>query len=265
MATCQLVVLHTPENPHSKRAWLEKVFRSAPSQALVLTNSESIPLAELQAEVPDPSRLLGLNWVYPAHRTLFAELLSTAQNREEEVQAVFELIASDWGKDPYRLRQGRGIRSRLMAAMVREAFYLIENGYVEIADIDRACRNDPGYYLPFAGNCRYMDLMGTYIYGLVMKDLNPELSNAKEVPEFFDRFVASGRLGWKSGEGCYRYRSDEILRLREVFRKFSGEMAALMQRYPFPEGRFPVQPDASSGYHEKKYHARPWVEKNTKK
>ncbi|MEX0882025.1 MAG: 3-hydroxyacyl-CoA dehydrogenase NAD-binding domain-containing protein, partial [Cyclobacteriaceae bacterium] len=183
---CSLIIIFTPENPDIKKTWISRIARIAPEHALILVNSESIPLEELQSGLPDPSRLLGLNWVYPAHLTLFAELLSTPENREEEMEALMVLMAKNWGKDPYHLKSGKSIRSKLLAALAREAFFLVDQGYVEVADIDRACRNDPGYYLPFAGNCRYMDLMGTFIYGVVMKDLNPELSNAMEIPAYFN-------------------------------------------------------------------------------
>lgn len=239
---CDLIILITPENPRKKRVWLEKVVRVASPKASLLINTESVPLAELQAGLPDPSRLLGLNWGYPAHRTYFAELISTEKNRTKEVKAMMELMATSWEKDPYHLPKGKGIRSKLLAAMAREAFFLIENGYVQTEDIDRACRNDPGYYLPFAGNCRYMDLMGTFVYGLVMKDLNPELSRATEVPEFFRKTVAAGNLGWKSGQGCYAYKPEQLQALNQAFINFSEEMATLTQRFPFPEGAFPEEP-----------------------
>ncbi|MDN3688777.1 3-hydroxyacyl-CoA dehydrogenase NAD-binding domain-containing protein [Cyclobacterium jeungdonense] len=248
----ELIILITPENPPIKRAWLEKVVRVAPPNALLLINTESIPLAELQAELPDPSRLLGLNWVYPAHLTYFAELISTPRNRREEVQAFMDLMATSWRKDPYHLPKGKSIRSKLLAAMAREAFFLIENGYVLAEDIDRACRNDPGYYLPFAGNCRYMDLMGTYVYGLVMKDLNPELSRASDVPEFFRETVAEGKLGWTSGQGSYSYPPEKVNKLEDAFRGFSEEMVGLMQRFPFPDGDTPEEPAGVSDQNEEK-------------
>src|SRR5699024_7083286 len=81
-----------------------------------------------------------------------------------------------WKKDPYTIKDELGVRGKMIAAMVREAFYLVENGYASVEDVDRACRNDAGMYMPFAGNFRYMDLMGTDVYGVVMEKLNEELS-----------------------------------------------------------------------------------------
>src|SRR5690606_30244795 len=101
------------------------------------------------------------------------------------------------------------------------AFYLVENGYASMESIDRACRNDAGYYLPFAGNFRYMDLMGTYAYGVVMKDLNPELSKATVVPDSvvadFQSYAADHPEHW---EKIVRTVSEEI---RELILKYSHD------------------------------------------
>ncbi|WP_162417268.1 3-hydroxyacyl-CoA dehydrogenase NAD-binding domain-containing protein [Cyclobacterium roseum] len=228
----QIVVAGTSEKAGEKENYLKKIDHAADQDALIAINSESIPLEHLQNQVRAPSRLLGVNWTYPAHETLFLEVIANQQTDSEMLAALMTLARKKWGKDPYLLMGGKGIRSRLIAAMAREAFYLVENGYVEVTDIDRACRNDPGYYLPFAGNCRYMDLMGTFIYGVVMKDLNPELSNAREVPGFFDKMI-KGERGPDKGYHSHSPSGKE--KLEHSFLEFSKEMRALMERYPFPK------------------------------
>ncbi|MFO7823924.1 MAG: 3-hydroxyacyl-CoA dehydrogenase NAD-binding domain-containing protein [Cyclobacterium sp.] len=228
----QIVVACTTEKTGEKENYLKKIDHVADQNALIAINSESIPLEHLQNQVQAPSRLLGVNWTYPAHQTLFLEVIANQQTDSEMLAALMTLARKKWGKDPYLLMGGKGIRSRLIAAMAREAFYLVENGYVEVTDIDRACRNDPGYYLPFAGNCRYMDLMGTFIYGVVMKDLNPELSNAREVPGFFDEMI-KGERG--PDQGYHSHSSSGKEKLEHSFLEFSKEMRALMEKYPFPK------------------------------
>ncbi|MEX2512460.1 MAG: 3-hydroxyacyl-CoA dehydrogenase NAD-binding domain-containing protein [Cyclobacteriaceae bacterium] len=236
-----LVVAITSEKAEEKGNWLKKIDQATDQNALIAINSESIPLDQLQNQMQASTRLVGLNWTYPAHQTFFAEVIANQQTDAEMVGDLMAIVRTAWEKDPYLLKGGRGIRSRLMAAMAREAFYLVGNGYVEVADIDRACRNDPGYYLPFAGNCRYMDLMGTFIYGVVMKDLNPELSNAREVPGFFDEMMDRD-LGEKgTAQGFYSHTPSDVEKLEHSFLEFSREMRALMERYPFPKDGAPEE------------------------
>lgn len=120
-----------------------------------------------------------------------------------------------------------------MCALIREAFYLVEHNYVSAEDIDRACRNDPGYYLPFAGNFRYMDLMGTYLYGLVMEDMNPDLSAGSGIPEFFTGLLDNDHLGMATGKGIYDYGEGESAQWESLFGKFNVQIQALMEKYPF--------------------------------
>jgi 3-hydroxybutyryl-CoA dehydrogenase len=121
-----------------------------------------------------------------------------------------------------------------LCALVREAFYLIDQDYATMEDIDRACRNDAGYYLPFAGNFRYMDLMGTYAYGLVMKDLNPELSTQTQIPESFASLF-NGRNDAAETRSFYGNTREELDKMKMTAREFSYKIHRLMQQFPFGE------------------------------
>lgn len=84
------------------------------------------------------------------------------------------------------------IANRLMYSMYREAIYLVENGYATVEDVDRACRNNTGYWMTLVGVFGWMDLTGVPAYHNVMKDLNATLYNGTEVPKLIDDIVKSG-------------------------------------------------------------------------
>lgn len=228
-----LAVIITAEDLELKRAILSKVEEFLSADALVTINTESFALSEVTRDAAAPERIIGANWTEPAHTTLFLEVISNGSTRQTLVNDFVAAAKALWQKDPYVLNNDKGIRSRMISAMVREAFYLLENGYVSAEDVDRACRNDPGYYLPFAGHCRYMDLMGTYIYGLVMKDLNPELSKDAHIPAFFNELVDGGAVGMEAGKGIYFYDGKEVAHRQEEFRRFSYEIQHIIEKYPF--------------------------------
>lgn len=229
---CRIAVAVTPEDLAEKRNMIRQLEDHLSPDAIIGINSESIGLDELQQESRNAERILGLNWVEPAHTTRFLEVICNEAVKENIAGQLCSLARSDWKKDPYVV-ENFGIRSRLICAMVREAFYLVDNGYASVEDIDRACRNDAGYYLPFAGNCRYMDLMGTYGYGMVMKDLNPDLSKEQQLPDFFTDILKRGGLGMKNGEGLYHYTRKEVKRWNNTFKKFSYQIEKIINRYPF--------------------------------
>lgn len=226
-----LAIVVTEEDLCIKKDAIRQLEQLLAPEAIITVTTESIGLDAIQEEVLHPERIIGVNWTEPAHTTQFLEVITNASVNEAVVSQVLSLAAS-WGKDPY-VTENVGVRSRLMSAMVREAFYLVENGFASIEDIDRACRNDAGYYLPFAGNCRYMDLMGTYAYGMVMKDLNPDLSKDQKLPEFFTDIIKEGGLGMLNGKGLYDYTPSEVKQWQKIFKEFSYQIEAIIKKYPF--------------------------------
>lgn len=228
-----LAITVTRENTADKLAVIKQLEQVLPAHAIIAINTESLPLSALQQDAKHPERIMGANWVEPAHTTCFMEVICNETNNDEMVEELSNMGKQFWQKDPYIIRKDTGIRARMMGAMVREAFYLIENNYASVEDIDRACRNDAGYYLPFAGNFRYMDLMGTYAYGMVMKDLNPELSKDRHLPEFFNRIIQQGGAGMANNRGFYHYRNGEARKWDKTFRKFSYQIQQIITKYPF--------------------------------
>ncbi len=229
----EIVLVITSENLLEKASYIQQLEKYIDNDTLIAVNTESIALSSIQKYSQAVHRVIGVNWTLPAHTTYFLEIISNDNNSGSQVERLFSLASTSWKKDPYILKNDFGIRSRMIAAMAREAFFLIENEYVNVEDIDRACKNDAGYYLPFAGNFRYMDLMGTYAYGMVMKDLNPELSKATTIPDFFNEIIANGGLGMENNQGFYTYKDGEVEGLEETFRRFSYDIQEIMSKYPF--------------------------------
>lgn len=229
----KIALVITAENLLEKVGLIQKLEKHIENDAIIAINTESIALSNIQKYSQAPHRVIGVNWTEPAHTTYFLEIISNEINSESIVKELFNMAKVFWRKDPYILKKDFGIRSRMIAAMAREAFYLIENGYVNVEDIDRACKNDAGYYLPFAGNFRYMDLMGTYAYGMVMKDLYPELSKETCIPDFFREIINNGGLGMENKQGFYTYKDGDAARWDEVFRKFSYDIQEIISKYPF--------------------------------
>src|SRR5439155_25268789 len=142
-------------------------------------------------------------------------------------------LASLWKKEPTLVRRDvRGfITNRIMYAMIREAFYLVENGYATVEDIDRSVRNDMGYWITMAGPFRYMDLTGIPAYAAVMRDLLPDLCCDSQVPKLMQEVVASDARGISNAKGFYNYTAAEAKHWEKRFLDFSYEIRALALKY----------------------------------
>lgn len=227
----KLVIALTYENKTAKQELISKLENVLEEDTVIAINTESISLSALRNNGVNKERIIGLNWTEPAHTTFFLEIIAAEENLGV-ADDICLLAKSYWGKDPYIVKDS-GIRSRLISAMAREASFLVDNGYASVEDIDRACRNDAGYYLPFSGNCRYMDLMGTYAYGMVMKSLNSDLSKSKEFPEFFNKILENGGLGMENNKGFYAYSDETVNNWKKAMEEFSYQINEIIEKYPF--------------------------------
>jgi 3-hydroxybutyryl-CoA dehydrogenase len=233
LATCVLVIECTLENLVIKKSVYEKIEAAIPEDALLTSNTSAIPISILQGQVQHPERFFGLHWAEPSHTTRFLEVICGDKSDISKGEYLYA-ISHYWGKEPTLVRKDiRGfITNRLMYAMYREAFYLVENGYATVEDVDRACRNNAGYWMTLVGIFRWMDLTGVQAYHTVMKDLFPTLNNTTEVPPLIDELVKSGARGVANAKGFYEYTPEEAKMWEETFAAFSYEIRKLALKYP---------------------------------
>ena len=233
LSDCVLVIECTLEDVGIKRAVYEKIETVIGSEVLLTSNTSAIPISELQKQTLHPERFFGLHWAEPSHTTRFLEIICGESSELQKGEWLYRL-AHCWGKEPTLVRKDiRGfITNRLMYALYREAFFLVENGYATVEDVDRACRNNAGYWMTLVGVFRWMDLTGVAAYHTVMKELFPTLSDSTEVPGLIDGIVKAGGRGVANEHGFYSYTPEEARLWQETFERFSYEIRALALRYP---------------------------------
>lgn len=233
LSDAQIVVESTVESVSVKRQVLKQIESAVKRRTLIGTNTSAIPVTDLQRGAQHPDRILGLHWAEPANVTRFMEVICGKETSPASAARAMRL-ARQWGKEPSLLRKDiRGfITNRIMYAMLREAFYLVEEGYATVADVDRSLRNDLGSWITFAGPFRFMDLTGIPPYATVMKDLLPDLNRSTGVPRLMKKVVNSGARGVSNASGFYRYTPAQAKRWEELFMAFSHEIRDVATRYP---------------------------------
>lgn len=230
---CKVVIECTLENVDIKKSVYNKIEAVISNEAILTSNTSAIPISILQKLTLFPTRFFGLHWAEPSHTTRFLEIICGELSDTVKADFLYEL-SHYWGKEPTLVRKDiRGfITNRLMYSMYREAMYLVENGYATIEDVDRACRNNTGYWMTLVGVFRWMDLTGVPAYHTVMKDLLPTLNNSTEVPELIDKIVREGGKGVANAHGFYNYTPEEAKCWEETFTEFSYEIRQLALKYP---------------------------------
>lgn len=230
---CKLVIECTLENERIKQSVYNKIEAVISDDTIVTSNTSAIPISTLQRLTQKPARFFGLHWAEPSHTTRFLEIICGELSDQTKAEWLYAL-SHKWGKEPTLVRKDiRGfITNRLMYAMYREAMHLVEQGYASVEDVDRACRNNTGYWMTLVGVFRWMDLTGVPAYHTVMKDLFPTLHNGTEVPELIDKIVREGGRGVANAHGFYEYTPEEAKLWEETFTEFSYEIRQLALKYP---------------------------------
>lgn len=230
---CKLVLECTLEDIAIKKAVYDRIEAVVADDTIITSNTSAIPISLLQRQIRLPERFLGLHWAEPSHTTRFLEIICGDLSDSQTADWLYAL-AHFWDKEPTLVRKDiRGfIANRLMYAMYREAFNLVENGYATVEDVDRACRNNTGYWMTLVGVFRWMDLTGVPAYHTVMKDLFPTLSNQTEIPKLIDDIVKAGGKGVQNAQGFYDYTPEEARLWKETYEDFSYDIRQLAQKYP---------------------------------
>ena len=229
---CWLVIESVFEDLLIKQNVFKKIEACVSDDVIITSNTSAMPISMLQNYFRVPERFFGMHWAEPAYTSRFLEIVC-GEKSPIEIGEQLHKIATQWGKEPTLVRKDiRGfITNRIMYAMYREAFHLVEKGHATIADVDRACKNDGGQWMAFCGLFRYMDLTGLKAYHAVMQDLLPELSNQTGVPKLIDDIVKADGNGVSNGKGFYEYTPAEAEKWEETFERFAFDMNRLSEKY----------------------------------
>jgi 3-hydroxybutyryl-CoA dehydrogenase len=186
----------------------EDVFRSAddllPREAVLATNTSSIPISSLAAVTRRPERVIGMHFFNPVPVLELVEIVRGPETSDETAQAITEL-AEELGKTPAVANDFPGfVSNRILMPFINEAVLALEQGVAKPEAIDTIARL--GFNHPL-GPLALADLIGLDTCVAIMEVLREGLGDEKYSPApLLLRHVEAGRLGRKSGRGFYEYR-----------------------------------------------------------
>jgi 3-hydroxybutyryl-CoA dehydrogenase len=185
----------------------EDVFRRAdrllPGEAVLASNTSSIPIASLAAVTERPDRVIGMHFFNPVPVLELVEVIRGPQTSDETVAAILQL-AEELGKTPAEARDSPGfVSNRILMPFINEAAYALMDGVAEADAIDTIAKL--GFAHPM-GPLALADLIGLDTCVAIMDVLHKGLGDPKYAPCLLLReHVQEGRLGRKSGRGFYEY------------------------------------------------------------
>ncbi len=202
-AEADLIIEAAPEVLSLKQELFVRVEAQAAPQALLASNTSSLPIGRIAAPLADPGRLIGLHFFNPVLQMPLVELIPSARTRPE-VAARAEAFARGLGKTVVHSADRPGfVTTRALAALLNEAIGMLEEGVATRDDIDTAYKL--GFHHPL-GPFELADLVGLDTALSILDVLREGLNDPKyEARPMLRRLVAEGKLGRKGGEGFYRY------------------------------------------------------------
>jgi 3-hydroxybutyryl-CoA dehydrogenase len=185
----------------------EDLFRRAdavlPDNAILASNTSSIPITSLAAVTDRPDRVVGMHFFNPVPVLKLVEVIRALQTSDETASAITKL-AEDLGKVPAQANDSPGfVSNRILMPFINEASYAVLEGVAEPEAIDTIAKL--GFAHPM-GPLALADLIGLDTCVAIMEVLHEGLGNPKYAPcPLLRQYVQAGRLGRKSGRGFYEY------------------------------------------------------------
>ncbi len=231
---CKIVFECVIEKLEIKATVYSKIAAVVQPDAVIASNTSAIAISVLQNLVPHPQRFMGVHWAEPAYATRFMEITCGTDTDLSYAEWIFD-IAHQWGKEPTLLRKDiRGfITNRLMYAVYRELFHLVELGQASYDDVDKVFRYDAGSWITLMGIFRRMDFLGLQDCTQILQTYLPQLSNSDKVPGVMQEIVATNARGTKNLKGLYTYTKKEAHDWENAFALFNKDIFQLATVYPY--------------------------------
>lgn len=196
-----LVVEAVVERSDVKLAVYAAIEAAAAADAVIATNTSSIPIGELAAGLRNPARFLGVHWFVPPLLVPCVEVIPSERTDEDVVAIVVEALTR-FGKAAVTVGDGPGfVANRIQFAMFREAASIVEDGIATADEVDEVVRSSFGFRLPFFGPFTVADMAGLDVYADIFDTLERGLGARFAAPAILREHVDRGEFGVKTGSG----------------------------------------------------------------
>lgn len=211
-----VVVEAVTEDLALKQQIFEKLDSSCPPHTILASNTTALMPSQIGVKAKRKDKILNTHYFNPPYLIPLVELIRSPNTSDETVSVTFDLLTAI-GKTPAIIeKEVPGfVGPRLQAALIREAFAIVEQGIASAETVDLVVRNSFGRRLSVAGPFEVFELAGWDLVLAAFEELYKDLNSSSDINPLLQQMVESGKLGVKSKEGFYRWTDDKVQALRD--------------------------------------------------
>ena len=198
-----LVVEAATENEHIKLDIFRELDNICPSEAILATNTSSIPITKIAAVTNRPKQVIGMHFMNPVPIMKLVEIIRGYNTSDEITNTIVEL-AKNLGKVPTEVNDYPGfVANRILMPMINEAVETLYNNVAGVQEIDTVMKLGMAHPM---GPLQLADFIGLDVCLSILEVMYDGFKNPKYAPcPLLVNMVRAGKLGVKSGEGFYDY------------------------------------------------------------
>ncbi|WP_029603476.1 3-hydroxyacyl-CoA dehydrogenase family protein [Kozakia baliensis] len=219
-----------PEVPAIKAEVFKRICSAARPEAIIGTNTSTLPVHTLAPYVTHPERFLTVHFSNPAPFIPGVELVCGEATDPAVIPVVKDMLKRA-NRSAAQVADRPGfVLNRLQYVLLKEANSIVEEGIATPEDVDTIVRSTFGFRLPFFGPFAIADMAGLDVYVNCFKTFEDAFGDRLATPQLLKELVAEGKLGTKSGEGFTgKFTPEQLSKLIAYRSKAYSRMAQVLQ------------------------------------